>query len=260
MDIESRKRVVLGQSREVFGDFLTRSVVAIFEHDRKSLKSYGSGTCVYYRGHYLVMTAGHVIEGISNDRLSLVYKCGPSDDIVPIDAVFFRIDRTIGLDVGFLVLRSDVARVLNKQFLTDNYFDVAPANLATDLVALNGFPGGYFYVEGKKHHKFGSLTYITICEETNKWHKLVNPEMQIEFGYPNTVDDAVTNQPFDLPDVEGMSGGGMWLLNINPKKIWSPESCRLVGIIAKWNESKQYICGNRVVHWLRFADEVLGSS
>jgi hypothetical protein len=205
------------------------------------------------------MTAGHVIEDATPENLSLVYRRGPSNEKVPIESIHHWNDLSTDLDVGFLTLSPEVARLIGKNFLTEDHFDVAAKNLSTDLVALNGFPNGLFEHDGKKHYKFGAFTFVTVCEEIKKWHQPINADMQIEFGYPDVATDAQTNQPYTMPDVRGMSGGGMWVLNINPKGIWSPESCRLVGVTAVWSPDREYVRGNRVEHWLRFADKILDS-
>ena len=260
MDKEKLKRQILDQSGEAFRAFLARSVVAIIEYQNGELIGHGSGTCVYYRGRHLIMTAGHVIENVPRENLSLVYKRWPSDQKIPIESVYHRIDRTTRLDVGLLVLSADVARFMGKTFLTEEQFEVAPKNLATDLVALNGFPEGLFEHAGEKYYKFGAFTFITVCEEVAKWHQPINSEIQIEFGYPDIVTDAQTNQPYTLPKVSGMSGGGMWVLNINPKGISLPESSRLVGITNLWSPKREYVRGNKIEHWLRFADETFGAN
>jgi hypothetical protein len=257
MNKEKLKRQVLHQSGEAF---LATSMVAIVQHDERGFKDYGSGTCVYYRDQYLIMTAAHVLEDIPKENLTLVYSRGRSNDAVPISASYSRKDSVSRLDVGFLMLDPDVAHRLGKNFLTADSFETAPLNLATDLVALNGFPGGWFHDEGRKYIQFTSLTFITLCDETDQWHRPVNLDVQIEVGYPDVVQEVDTNQHVEMPDVEGMSGGGMWVLNINPRRLWSPEYSKLVGIITHWNESKGYVRGNRVGHWLKFVDEILDNA
>jgi hypothetical protein len=258
MDKVELKRKILDQSGKALRQFLARSAVAIIEYRYGKLIAYGSGTCIYYRGHYLIMTAAHVIEDASPENLSLVYKEGPSNEKVQVESIHHWKDLSTGLDVGFLVLSPEVARSIQKNFLKEDNFDITAKNLSTDLVALNGFPNGLFEHDGKKHYKFGSFTFVTACEEMAKWHQPIDVSMQIEFGYPDVATDAQTNQPFTMPEIHGMSGGGMWVLNINPKGIWSPESsCKLVGITAVWSSKREFVRGNRVEHWFRFADKIL---
>jgi len=57
---------------------------------------------------------------------------------------------------------------------------------------------------------------------------------------------------FKIPQPYGISGGGLWASPTLPEgRLWSPDSCMLIGIERGWLEMSRIAICTQMQHWLK---------
>lgn len=77
----------------------------------------------------------------------------------------------------------------------------------------------------------------------------VRPEIDLFFEYPTTMETSAGEMP--TPSVHGMSGGGVWALEMGAK-VWHPDRIRLVGIVRSTREG--WVRATHIKHWMAMVE------
>lgn len=104
-----------------------------------------------------------------------------------------------------------------------------------------------------------SCGYASPILSRESWPKVQADEnVDIFLDYPEGTHKMLTTASDlsrTLPHPRGMSGGGIWDLNINESHVWSAEACQLIGIQAAWHPKERYLRGVKIYHWLKLVYE-----
>ena len=219
----------------------------------------GSGTCIRIADRFFIATAAHVIDEFPKTRY-MILSPTRTDQVRRIVGG----DRRGGgdydsLDVGWLELSSGAAASLRRSFLPVERIharcDGAGENLAfygaaeqdqQTSTAADGLPvitaNGYFWATRALVDR-ADLGY--------------EPDMEnrLYLDWPKEI-VGHDGGPYPLPDAPGMSGGGIWALNLNrlAGDAWRPQHAQLIGIETGWirrDVPRRHLRGYQMHTWLQ---------
>ena len=101
-----------------------------------------------------------------------------------------------------------------------------------------------------------SITAIGVTYLTNSHDDIPQSDTEIYLDYPEEGNrkfdpENVLNLGNDLPNPAGMSGGGIWSLDVNKveNKLWTIDDIKLIGIQISWLVKERYLIGLRINIW-----------
>ena len=209
--------------------------------------SVGSGTCVTVNGRFFICTAGHVIENLELEQIRIV----STDEYTPltIPLLAARAVNSGELDVGYLELDAPAAKALGKTFVDVESILLEPKSLDNEVVVIVGFPSEDVKAENL-YYTLGLMTFVTIGKEESKWGSGIDRTVRFELNYPDFLVEAGKSVPIAMPKPKGVSGGGIWVTEINDHKVWHPGKAKLAGIQQCWIPSQGTIRANWMNQWL----------
>lgn len=233
----------------------------------KTDQSYGGTAIAINIGdRYFMATAGHVISKNHKYKIVLRNKTYQSLD----SFLSYKIDAIA--DVGLLEIPKE------KKQLIDSWVNIS--DICTDFdrhkendIIIVGYPGQYIIrtpktqIAEKDYIEFqicNSLCYHSFTLPIDKWpsegmqnQAIEERDIFIDFdpgdmfiSSPNNVDISPANS-IQCPELQGMSGGGIWLLESKDVPIWEP-SVKLIGIQHSVKKD-EWIHGTLIKCWLDLA-------
>lgn len=222
-----------------------------------------SGTLIRIGDRIFVATVSHTLENVENPtRYSLMAMTGHNHQNS--NRVFRK---TIGTendrpDVGLMELDLDIlATFCENESIGTNRISVAPPEC--NLSTLMGIPTSTVELSENESGQWGlyctASGFSTAAIEIDSWPSMnletpLDPEIDLLVGYPDRsadIRDMDGNQT-DLDNPKGLSGGGLWVHGHSDQgsELWTPESCKLVGIQSGWIRSREFVRLARISHWL----------
>lgn len=214
----------------------------------------GSGTCVKIGSRYLIATAAHVIKQYSNSEIRIVHTDEPNSNSITIINRGAVLDKKAGLDIAWLEIDPKSIGIFQKKFITLDRLTPNLGSVSDDIVFVYGFPAKLVDKArlSKKMFQATPIGYTTTTKEITKWPIDKNLDRHILLDWPQFGNiSANTGTQIDLPEPYGISGGGIWKININNGGIWSPENACMIGIEYSWKEEERWLCGNQIQHWIQ---------
>ena len=242
MDAQHR---IFGHVNNVVLAYLQRISVAIVGMKNGRPESIGSGTCVEIGGRYFVATAEHVITPFSNMDLLIVSRLQgqhwtPSIIGRGTDAEF---------DIGWLEIDSTIASQMDRQFIPVSQFRPHCFHVGQDIAVVHGFPSQLVVPDLDTM----SLAVQPLCYGATTWDFVDRPDLieerDIYIPFSNEEITKSDGSPATPIAANGMSGGGIWAVDVNAPGVWTAASCRLIGIEHCWSPFK-WVKGTQIQHWL----------
>ena len=253
------KRGILMEAIKGMVAFLfQRSVgIAIIKNNR--LTNTGSGTCIQVGDRYFVATAAHVIASSQKEEIWLIHQTAPTENQIPILACGTRggTANEDDIDVGWIELEGNTAIGLNKTFIQLAQIQPNVAFVENDLVVINGYPGALVNKQLLKLRELSvqSIAYHTVTLPKSEWPNGKQEAFDIITNYPSDGNILTDGTPYSLPDAPGISGGGIWSMNITTAGLWSPMSAQLIGVFRSWSDSHRWGRGTQIQHWLKLISD-----
>jgi hypothetical protein len=239
---------------------ISKYVVGIVPVDRAARQLFpgdaGSGTCVTIGGRYFVATAAHVILDYQSKAFAIS---------APAMTDFVHRLKGAGLrgggprddeDIGWLELTASHANTLERAFLP-----LARVRTHCDgnneALAVAGAPIAYQTRDATPNEK-PTLTvgaqWFPVAALGRQEDLNETPELsrRLYLHWPRLVDECDGNV-VEQPDAPGMSGGGVWALNIEQPN-WSARCAQLVGIEYSWAHRgvpDRFLRAYQIQLWLR---------
>ncbi len=237
----------------------------------------GTAIAIRLANRFFFATAGHVM--VEDHDMQILPRGS-----VPAGASHFA-DRSSDerLDVGFIELTADVAHRFD---FADTTRLLTTIDTTTDLPALViGYPGqfvssGETRLTGEWSLRIvacNAFTYRSVLLPESQWpdngslaEPLVagrdllvdfHPDAQITPLAPGVLLPEASPVNCEKVDPHGLSGGGIWLANVEDRDgLWISD-IRLIGVQTGWYEQKGWLRGVRIQAWLdmvrtRYADLV----
>lgn len=243
MKVATREEAVavIRASKQSINRYMLDRTVTIVSHDDVDYLDHGSGVLLQLEEAHVILTAGHVIMKKPPQQLQIIADERMTNDRFAPVAKARRGGKKLGsVDVGYLRLDpADLGRLSNKKFLKLTDLQLYPLNLSTDLVLLQGVPDVIRTEEEPGRHIFQSYAFFSTLDRDVDWTR--RRPIQLEIPYPSFIVNALSDELEELPDPEGMSGGGMWQARYGGDTIWTTGSLRLVGIIVEIKRTNRVV-------------------
>lgn len=210
---------------------------------------FGSGTCVEIAGRYFIATAHHVVAAYGNNELFLILQ----HDAQQWTPMLLGRGGDDALDVAWLELPVEIFEAgIDRRFISHTRLLPNRGHVNEDVAVVHGFPRRLLEPQ-KVHRGLQGLSVQPLCFGSSTLDPSpINDSVadrDIYLDYPKgplTGSDGHPAVPIEAP---GLSGGGIWIVDANKKGVWSPESCRLIGIQHSWMEWK-WVRGTQIQHWI----------
>lgn len=216
--------------------------------------SLGTGVGLLWKGTYLVVTAAHTMEITPHDK---PYFLLPGESlqfehstILPMPLPVQIRKRLVlenpqsllaenGEDLAAFILEEQERELGQRHFYPLNESSVSPELEPSRIqVGVLGYPGAAKVAIGDN---FMTTPYVTFGELA-PLPSGYNPQSHISIRYPA----AHTISP------RGLSGGGFWVTDADPRdKLWTP-SVRLIGLATVWMPQLELLIGYSIAEVIRF--------
>ena len=215
----------------------------------------GSGTCIQLADRFFVATAAHIIDGYGCDRITLVHTRSPSNVRVRI----IQLGRAGGwtpsdlFDLAWLEIEPSDARRMEKTFVPIDRLGFEIPREPFNVVVL-GFPIGLMdpTLRSSPVLRVQPFSYSTVTMAADKFPPRRHVHTDMFFDMPLQSNVTNSGAPVNtLPDALGLSGAGMWNMDINRPGLWAPECASLIGIQRTASTTDEWLRGTPVAYWLR---------
>lgn len=229
-------------------NYVSRRSIAIVIRDRAGNATTGTSICIEIGSHFLLATAGHVIEDMNDDRLQLIpagelsslpvpfasRSCGPGRPAPTSDVAWMELDRRVARDHHLRFLKiSDL-----KPYQT---FD------RHRPFVVHGYPHEAAILSATQADVQSTIGYTMIAAPEDLPRPLGDHEIALEYPPRDEQDQPIA----DAPAAFGFSGGGVWRdLRHDESLVESPEQLQLVAINTRWDEAAAILYAMKIEHWL----------
>lgn len=231
---------------------------------RTGVAEQGSGTCIRIAGRFFISTAAHVLD--NDPKMHALLTPRRTDRLRKIVGGGKRGGgRHDELDVAWLELSGAAAKTLDRHFLPLERMR-ARCDGRGEHLAFYGAPAD----DQKKSVAEDGLPVVTAIGSFWATKPLTE---RADLGYEPELDRRIyldwptqiighDGEPYPLPEAWGMSGGGIWALNLrdDAPETWRPEYAQLVGIETGWlrhDVPRRHLRGYQMHSWLRMLAEDL---
>lgn len=228
-----------------------------------------SGVLVSIGGHLFVATTAHAVPSQPEGRLSFVVPKTKAIDAGALSILRCGKIESEWPDVGFLELDpAGALPALGKEAISLDQISLRGPGYPECRCLLFGYSSEMEQNEQtdppQLHLRFRPICYCNAPIKPENWPNLssadpasdravdiflpFDPEEEMWYYEENEEDD-------NLPELRGVSGGGLWQGTLTKVELWNAEAVRLFGIQSRWNEVEKYVRGCQIVHWLRLLYE-----
>lgn len=233
--------------------------------DKTDTCSGGTAIAITIGDRYFMATAGHVIS--KDHKYEIVLR---NKNVQMIDCFQSR-QFDIDTDVGLLEIPNEKKRLIDSWVTVSDIYTDIDQHKKNDVVIV-GYPGEYITQASKiqiiKNYSLelqicNSLCYSSFTLPMEEWptegienQTIEGRDIFIDFdpdgdmftSPPNTVDISPEDS-MQCPELAGISGGGIWLLESEEGSIWKP-FVKLIGIQHRVFKRNQWMRGTLINCWL----------
>ena len=237
------------QAARLATNYISARSVAIVIRDRAGNTATGTSTCIKMGAHFLLATAGHVIEDVNDDRIQLIpagelssaplpfvaRSCSPRNPAPASDVAWIELDQRVVSENRLRLLASS---------------DLRPGQLATDRdhpFLVHGYPHQRAILTATSSDVESTVAYTMMANETDLHRPVEDYEIATEYP-PRDAQD----QPIQVaPEAHGLSGGGVWWHpRCEEAALTSPTHMKLVAVNTKWHQPTAILFSTRIDEWL----------
>ncbi len=232
------------------------STVPIYGFQDKQVKQNRTGVLFRIADTHFILTAAHVMQEIIQARIPLLADFSTRHKIpIPlVEGWFHMTEEKDGRDVAAIAIPPSVVADLpaHRQFLTLADIETEPESKRGFYLAF-GFPTEW-YRKDQDLYRTDPLSFLTaIFEGELNPDAFFDSKVHIALTFEHNAINALTREELSLPQVNGMSGCGLWrIVNYSKAEIvaWSADKIRLVAIQHRWFNQRQYIQGTWITYVL----------
>lgn len=212
--------------------------------------------------HHFVLTAAHNLREIVQRNIPLYISVNTVNvPLLPLVDARFLSTETEERDMAAIKISSDVASEITKykQFVYHNQINLIP-DPSRALLLFYGYPRAWaehFVTETSMVSK--GLAYFSHIDELDPSTVLdYNPQVHMLLQYSSNALHGVTGADESLPELEGISGCGVWQIGdkgVDHVRTRNAESLKLVGIQIGVYKKDNRVKATRLLHALRFIAE-----
>lgn len=218
----------------------------------------GSATCVEIGCRFLLATAGHNFDDVTQDEMmQVIPPNGWSEIPIPVlgrQAADYQ-NGNAG-DVGWIEIDAEIARAHGLQAIPIKSIELDEEIDPKHLYLAHGLPAArttHRLVGRTRELSLTSVGYLTLPPERPVEH--TDETILLDYG---TTAFGADGKVIPLSHPCGMSGGGIWSVTRGHEaSVWSPEKCSFIGIIRGFRKSESLLAAVPVRRWLEFVLETL---
>jgi hypothetical protein len=201
----------------------------------------GSGVGVTVGGRLFIATVAHNIQNREAHEIALVHTWKTNNVWTPIIGYGHSDD----LDLAWLEVDPSHS-FQDKRFLTVNRLGGQLG--AEKRYFVHGFPAASAQVQDTSPQRTIALTSFGLFTTLHP-DEIGDKEVDVYVVHERQGYRILDAEPMDVVDAPGMSGCGMWDVDLRQGEIWHPEECRLVAIQHSYKKG-HYFRGIKVEKWL----------
>lgn len=241
---------VLKLQVRAIGDFVTRRSIALILKPPRATPGVGSSTCIQVGSHYLLATAGHVIEDLEDDHIDLRAASELSTRRISfVGRSCYPGRPRPATDVAWIELDAKTAVDHHLQFIQLGDIHFVPGQTREHPFLIQGYPWAAVLGDrdtGKQLDLESTLALTMAADEARLTRPLKNHEFAVEYP-PRGAEE----KPLEAPEPHGMSGGGTWRQPRHDQTVvWTPDSLWLVGINTLWFSGSKVLYCTKIDSWL----------
>lgn len=223
---------------------------------------YGTGILVSYIGLKFIFTAHHVV---FNRDDSPLYIRVSNDQFISITGKVGMFDSESGVDLAYIELsmevQNELSRVSNKGFLEARNIGFGGTVEEGDPVIAMGFPELKTKI-GKTDLSVFTVGSIWLTKgAADKIYEYYKKSKSIYFclNFQGEETGLLTTEKFKKIDPEGISGGGVWKIWVEPFLGEKLVRYHLIGILTEYNKGKYHVLwANRIEILMRLINSDYG--
>lgn len=235
-------------------DYITTRSVAIVVRNDAGQSACGTSTCVQVGDHFLLATAGHVIEDIDDQGIQLIPASELSSRALPFIGRSCSPSRPAPpTDVAWIELAPEVVRDNRLRFLTTSDLKLRQSSNDRDHPFLvHGYPSQSAILSPTGADLESTVAFTMMAAAKDLHRRLAAYEVATE--YPPRDEE---NQPIAVaPRAHGLSGGGVWWHPRHDQtNLTSPTYMKLVAVNTRWHQSSAVLFSTHIDQWLRVVGE-----
>lgn len=209
---------------------------------------YGSGVLVRIVDHYFIFTASHVTKGAEIDKLYVNTRVGVHQVIGTCQEMDFERDKH--MDLAYIQLDKMLGMLLAEsyQFLELPKLSHSHKPKQNSNYMVSGYPAKNIWKEGEDIYTGSSHFLMSMADE--KWlrHYNFDPGRNYGLSFAGRGIDINTDKKTEkIGDPHGISGCGLWYLQVRPEPGNINLDYVLIGIMTEYRNGKYHmLIGNRL--------------
>lgn len=217
-----------------------RSSVAIALRKENAIERVSSGSLVEISGRRLVFTCAHFLNDHYKDDLVLVATEKPVPPQPWIKQIAFCPDCStidpVSSDIGIVEILPSLD-LTNCSFITKESMEFCIDRVKIDDLLLMGSPLEEVRTQNGAHHAVRAISFTTTWGNESKGLPLHFRHGEDLLAIIPDLDFAVSSSDeVRIPDLDGMSGGGIWRLGSvesEARGLWSPDDIKFAGVMVE---------------------------
>lgn len=244
-------RAIDAQSAEVTKAItlhLQRHSVAIFDLTQEDEPSIGSGTFIKIGEHYFIATAAHVIKDVPSHKMMFVHSYQNASTSQPHQFTIVARGQNDAEEIDVAWLEVDMADVDNMgdAFIPASRLGINEVLNHPACLAVFGAPAAKVNAAllAKKQLRTQPVCYLTDSRADGE------AGTRVLLEYPRGGNVLATGETLEkMIHPGGLSGGGIWLVQLPEKRVWTADTVPIVGIDRAWQEH-DYLIGTHISEWV----------
>ncbi|MBD3277803.1 MAG: hypothetical protein GF388_05855 [Candidatus Aegiribacteria sp.] len=203
-----------------------------------------SGTLIEVEERRLIATCAHFLRDNSNKEIGLVcddeYRSPSCVSISRIVYITQCSDKDpVHNDIGYAEISKETAEDLS--FLQDERFELNPVESYTDLLFQSGFPANLTRENTGQSFSLQPIYTLTEMGDQFRVKSRFIYGRHVLSAYPSVENAILPEGELEMPDLHGMSGGGLWVTSLSKKQelLWTPSDLKLTGINVEFSDKEE---------------------
>lgn len=224
-------------------DYVSERSVALIMAMSNSRVFVGSATCIRIGGVFLLATAAHNLQDLSDSsQIRLLPRGVRASPGIPFSRRSHPRSLSYPRDVAWIEVQGEISTKAGLQFIQLD--DLAPgtSHRPDQPFFVQGFPAEELLV-----HSESDLDPMSLGLGTMSVPAECGDDLVVEYPPQSAADIGL-----ELVAPNGISGGGIWTFpRFSDHLVWSAAQMRLVGINRSWLRNRGLLFAEPIGHWLR---------
>ncbi|HVM86699.1 MAG TPA: hypothetical protein VMT76_00830 [Puia sp.] len=251
MEIKEAEIIFQGAALKLSQDklhFHTIQFLIKKKNSKYNFNPYGSGVLVEIEDQYLIFTASHVVETADSDPLFILTRIGVTQVIGSSSNTNFKNDKNT--DLAYIILDKMLGLLLTEtyQFLPLTKISHSHVHKETANYMVCGYPDKNLWIKEGDIITGSSHFLLSMANEKTYEYYHFDKQKNYVLNFAGKGVDIVTGKRSEkISDPYGMSGSGLWYLQVRPEPGKMVLDYFLIGIMMLFKKSRYHVLvGNKI--------------